>query len=59
MKQRLKSPVVWLSIIAQVFIVISAFYPSISEGVKVIGACVIEILTLMGIINNPLDCKKF
>lgn len=59
MKLRLKSPIVWAAIIAQICIVIAMFSPSISEEVKTIGMCVVEILTILGILNNPTDCKKF
>ncbi len=59
MKSRLKSPIVWAAIIAQICIIITMFSPSISEEVKTIGMCVVEILTILGILNNPTDCKKF
>ncbi len=59
MKTRFKSPIVWASILAQVCIIIAMFSPSISEEVKTIGMCVVEILTILGILNNPTDCSKF
>lgn len=59
MKSRLKSPIVWAAIIAQICIIITMFSPSISEEVKTICMCVVEILTILGILNNPTDCKKF
>lgn len=59
MKIRLKSPIVWVAILAQVCIIIAMFSPSISEEVKTIGMCVVEILTILGILNNPTDCSKF
>ena len=59
MKSRLKSPIVGAAIIAQICIIITMFSPSISEEVKTIGMCVVEILTILGILNNPTDCKKF
>ncbi len=59
MKTRLKSPIVWLSILAQVCIVITMFAPDVENTVKTIGTCIIEILTLLGIFNNPTDCKNF
>lgn len=31
----------------------------LGDEVKVIGTCVVEILTLLGILNNPSDCSKF
>ncbi|MFR6064676.1 MAG: holin [Eubacterium sp.] len=59
MKERFKSPVVWLAVIAQICIVITMFAPSISDTFKVIGTCVVEILTLFGILNNPADSRSF
>lgn len=59
MKQRLKSPVVWLAVIAQVCIVIAMFAPTESNIVKTVATCVVEILTLFGILNNPTDCNSF
>ena len=59
MKQRLKSPIVWLAVLAQVCIVLAMFSRQLGDEVKVIGPCVVEILTLLGILNNPSDCSKF
>ncbi len=59
MKQRLKSPIVWLAVLAQVCIVLAMFSRQLGDEVKVIGTCVVEILTLLGILNNPSDCSKF
>lgn len=59
MKERFKSPVVWLAVLAQVCILVSLFVPEIANSVKVIGAAVIEILTLFGILNNPADSENF
>ena len=58
MKQRLKSPIVWLAVLAQVCIVLAMFSRQLGDEVKVIGTCVVEILTLFGILNNPSDCSK-
>ena len=59
MKTRLKSPVVWVAVIAQIAIIVALFSPTVSEEVKTIGTCVVEILTLFGILNNPTDCNNF
>lgn len=59
MKNRLKSPVVWIAVLAQVCILVALFAPELENTVKVIGACVIEILTLFGILNNPADSANF
>ena len=59
MKQRLKSPLVWLAILSQVCIIITMFSPSVSAEVKTIGTCVVEILTILGIFHNPTDPRTF
>lgn len=59
MKERLKSPVVWLAVLAQIGIVVTLFLPELENTVKVIGACIIEILTVFGILNNPADSRNF
>lgn len=59
MINRLKSPVVWLAVLAQVCIIIGLFAPDISDTVKIIGTCVIEICTVFGILNNPTDKGAF
>lgn len=59
MKDRIKSPVVWLAVLAQVCIIIGLFAPDISDTVKIIGASVIEIATVFGILNNPTDKDNF
>lgn len=58
-KERLKSPVVWAAVIAQICAVVSIFAPSQSETVKTVAVCIIEILTLFGILNNPCDKSGF
>ncbi len=57
--KRLKSPVVWSSIIAQVLVIIGLYCPDIADPVKITATAVVEILTLAGILNNPTDCSKF
>ena len=59
MKQRLKSKVVWLSVLAQVIIIIGVFCPDITDEVKIIGTALLEIATLFGILNNPTDRDNF
>lgn len=60
MKERLKSPVVWLSVLAQICIILAFFIPNdINDMVKVIGTAVIEICTLFGILNNPTERNEF
>lgn len=59
MKERMKSPVVWLAVLAQVCIIIGLFAPDVSDTVKIIGSCVIEICTIFGILNNPTNREGF
>lgn len=59
MKTRLKSPIVWLAVLAQICVIIAMFSQLVSDEVKAIGTCIIEILTIIGIFNNPTDCNKF
>ncbi len=59
MKERFKSPIVWAAVLSQVCIIIALFAPDISEEFKTAAACIIEILTLFGILNNPADRNNF
>lgn len=58
-KERLKSKVVWLAILAQVVVVVAVFSPQIAEELKTISIPIIEIVTLIGILNNPTDKEGF
>jgi len=59
-QNRLQSKVVWVSILAQVLVVLALFVPNnIAEEVKIVGTAVIEMLTLFGILNNPTDSQGF
>ena len=58
-KEKLKSAPVWLAVLAQVLLVIALFAPNISEPVKIVGASVVEILTLFGVLNNPNNRTGF
>ena len=61
MKQnRLKSRVVWLSVIAQIILIMSIYVsPDLTEEVKVILTALVEIFTIFGILNNPTEKEKF
>lgn len=58
-KDRLHSKVVWAAILAQVLIIVMLFWPDLANYIKVIGAAVIEILTLLGILNDPTTREEF
>lgn len=55
MQKWYKSKVVWAGIFAQVLIVIGIFMPQISDTVKIVGTAVLEIATLIGLVNNPTN----
>lgn len=57
--KRIKSPVVITSVLAQIVLIIGLFYPDLSDTVKIIGTAVIEILTLVGVLNNPSDPENW
>ncbi len=57
--QRLKSPVVWISVISQVALIVAIFNPDITDSVKTIGGVLVELLTLFGILNNPENREGF
>lgn len=59
MKERLKSPVVWGSVLGQAVLMIGLVAPEISDEIKIIGTAVIEILTVFGVLNNPTDRERF
>lgn len=59
MIDRLKSPVVWVSIIAQVCLIIAMFNPELAENVKTTAAAIVEIATLIGVLNNPTTRESF
>ena len=57
--ERLKSPVVWVAVLAQIVLILAYFSPEISETVKGIATPLIEIATLFGILNNPTEREEF
>lgn len=59
MKKRLKSPIVWLSVAAQICIIVAMFSPQISNNIKIISTSIIEIATILGILNNPTTKESF
>lgn len=54
-KDRLKSHTVWGGIIAQLCIIIALVNPDIENNFKIITTALLEIITLVGLINNPAD----
>ena len=54
-QNRWRSKYVWAAILAQVLVIVGLFIPDISEPVKIVGTAVLEIATVVGILNNPTD----
>lgn len=52
-KERLRSKVVWMSILAQVVMIIALYNQDLSEQVKTIATSILFILNTVGILNNP------
>lgn len=59
MQNRLKSRVVWAAVLGQILLIIGVFLPEISDVVKIVGGAIIEILTVIGILNNPTNKDGF
>lgn len=54
--KRLKSPVLWISIIGLIYsTVLVPTYPQLPEWTSIVG----YILTIFGITNNPTDRNNF
>ena len=60
MQNRLKSKVVWLAVLAQIVLVLGLYAtPELTENVKIVATAIIEILTVVGILNNPTDKENW
>ena len=57
--ERLKSPVVWATVIAQIVLIIGVVNPNIASEVKVVCGAFLEIFTAFGILNNPAERDEF
>jgi len=58
-KDRLKSKIVWVGIVAQVVLLVALFNPDIADTIKIAGASVVEIATMVGLLNNPADKENW
>ena len=58
-KKRLRSKVVWLSVLAQVLVIVAIVHPEIRGTVEIISVALLEILTAFGVLNNPKDRGNF
>ena len=59
MQNRIKSKIVWVSVLAQIILIVGLINPAVTDNVKIVGSAVIEILTLFGILNNPTNKEGF
>lgn len=59
MKERLKSPVVWVTILTNIVAIISVIQPTATDTTKIIGTSLIAIASAVGILNNPTDKDNF
>jgi phi LC3 family holin len=64
MQSRLKSPVVWLTLLALVLSVLKAYgllapIGLTEESFREITTLIITVLTAVGILNNPTDKNNF
>lgn len=57
--ERLKSPVIWMAVLAQVGVIVGLMSPEIADTVKIVGTAILEVLTVFGILNNPTDPENF
>ena len=57
--EKIKSPVVWVAVIAQMTALFALYDTGMSEQFKTVATIIIEILTLFGILNNPNNREGF
>ena len=61
-QNRLKSPVVWAAVVAQiltVLIVLDVINVAQQETINQVVAAVLQLLVAFGVINNPRDAENF
>lgn len=59
MKEKLKSPVTWVSALGVVVPLVAMYSQTLSEHMNQICMAVITILGIFGILNNPNDREGF
>jgi uncharacterized membrane protein len=62
LQNRLKSPVVWTSVTAQVLslmVLLGVFDAGLSDAVKNVAAAALQLLVVLGVLNNPTDSTSF
>lgn len=58
-KERLGSKIVWIGITAQAVMLIALFNPDLADTVKIAAAALVEIATMVGLLNNPSDKENW
>jgi uncharacterized membrane protein len=61
-RNRLKSPVVWMSIVAQflsILVLVGIIGQEWSNAITGVVSAVLEMLTIFGVLNNPTEANKF
>lgn len=58
-QNRLKSPVTWVAVIAQVLIIVNVFNPAISKELEIILNSLLSICVAIGVFNNPTNPNGF
>ncbi len=62
LRSRLRSPVVWASVVSQIlsiFVLLGVIGTEWSNAITGIVAAVLEALTIFGVLNNPTSSDKF
>lgn len=61
-QNRLKSPVVWAAVVAQILailVLVGVIGETLSDAIKVVVAGMLQVLTIFGVLNNPTDGESF
>ena len=61
-QSRLKSPLVWTSLAAQalsVLVLLGVFDTGVSDAVNDLVAGLLQLLVVLGVLNNPKDGENF
>lgn len=60
--ERLKSPVLWASLVAQILsilVLLEIVVPTQSETINAVVGAVLQMLVAFGVLNNPTDRAGF
>lgn len=61
LQSRWKSPVLWAAIVAQVLAILltlGIIGPGLSDTVTQVVSTILQLLTILGVLNNPTDSKN-